>query len=189
MKLSAFPRKFNHGVPAPTSSGRRPGYQIPVGDRVAVVDAQDAHIIKQYRWRRGGTGGGYAVARVKGSTVYMHRLIMGAGAGEIVDHANGDTMDNRRSNLRLVTRSENAANRATTENASGFRGVVFHPLKNRYQGRVSKDGGTYRGPYRRKAEDAARDFDALARGLYGACCSFNFPMDGERGVTPVGGAL
>jgi len=152
------------------------------GGSVALVDPEDAHLVRQYRWHRGGTKNRYAAANIDGKTTYMHRVIMATVPGEIVDHIDGDPLNNRRSNLRLVSRSENAANMTNTSNATGYRGVAYFPEKRKYQGRLQKDGGVYRGPYRKSPEQAANDFDALARGLFGQCATYNFPRQGERGV-------
>ena len=80
----------------------------------AVVDDEDYHVVAGRSWqaqpRRDGKGW-YAVAR---GGVRMHRLIMGVSGGRIVDHANGDGLDNRRQNLRVGTQSQNCVNRKTT---------------------------------------------------------------------------
>jgi hypothetical protein len=58
--------------------------------------------------------------------VFMHRVILGAKASQEVDHINGDALDNRRANLRLCTRAQNAANRRLhANNKSGYRGVGY----------------------------------------------------------------
>lgn len=157
-------------------------YKVKVSDTEAMVDPSDAHLVRQYAWHRGGTKDGYAATTIKGKTTYMHRLILGAAASEIVDHIDGNPLNNRRSNLRIVTRSQNAANLAFSRNPYGFKGVCFYPEKNRYQGRVCKDSGTFRGPYRKTPEEAARDYDAMARGIHGDHTTYNFPLPGERGV-------
>jgi len=59
------------------------------------------------------------------STVFMHREVTGAKHGEMVDHINHDTLDNRKSNLRFCTREQNSANhRMHSDNSSGFKGVA-----------------------------------------------------------------
>tara|TARA_R110000782_G_scaffold73158_2_gene146395 strand:+ start:76 stop:615 length:540 start_codon:yes stop_codon:yes gene_type:complete len=159
--------------------------KIPiVGGNVALVDPSDAPLMREYKWHMGGHLSKYAKTSVGKSGVFMHRLIMDPPANMDVDHINGDPLDNRRANLRLATRSQNAANRTYTNSGTGYKGVYYYPSRERYQGTVRADGGRYRGPYRESAEDAARDHDALARGLFGAFATVNFPGPGERGVIP-----
>ncbi len=163
-------------------------YHVPlVGGGVALVDMADATLVSQYTWRPGGTGGRYAVALISDrakktvATVYLHRLVMAAGGGDIIDHIDGNTLNCRRANLRFVDGSENAANIQRTRNSTGYRGVVFHPKRCRWQARIERNG-RYRGPFRTTAEAAAQDADALLRGLYGDIVAFNFPNPGERGI-------
>lgn len=61
-------------------------------------------------------------------TVILHRFIIDAPKGQMVDHINHDTLDNRRENLRLVTHTENQQNRQgpTCKSKSGVRGVCWH---------------------------------------------------------------
>ncbi len=61
---------------------------------------------------------------------YVHRMIMGAKDGQIVDHINGDILDNRRGNLRLCSPKENSQNRKKNK-------TVTH----RYKGIRKKGGG------------------------------------------------
>jgi hypothetical protein len=88
--------------------------------RFALVDAEDAAQVSEYRWqlkaKRSAPGRFYAHRnqRVTGSskklTQTLHAFIMGAGPGQLVDHINGDGLDNRKSNLRFCTHRENATN-------------------------------------------------------------------------------
>ena len=57
-------------------------------------------------------------------TIYLHRLIMAAGKGEVVDHIDGDGLNNQKANLRLCTQVKNGQNRKKNKNnTSGFKGV------------------------------------------------------------------
>ena len=58
----------------------------------------------------------------------LHRAIMGEPDGYEVDHLNGDTLDNRRTNLRIATVSQNQHNRrgAPKNSKTGVRGVTWH---------------------------------------------------------------
>lgn len=155
-----------------------------------LVDAIDADLVREYSWSPGGTNKRYAAAFIQQgnsvSTVYLHRLVMGAGAGQVVDHVDGNGLNCRRDNLRIVTKSENGANRSFTRNRTGFRNVSFSPKRNRYQARVGKQGGVFRGPYRSTAEEAAKDADAILRGLFPRGVAMNFPQDGEQGISRAG---
>lgn len=85
----------------------------------AIVDDEDFDFLNQHKWyaRNNGKGTFYAVRRYRCKpnykeikTVRMHRLIMNVRNGMEVDHINGNTLDNRRCNLRIVNRRENCQN-------------------------------------------------------------------------------
>lgn len=105
---------------------------------------------------------------------HMHRIILGRKLGreltpdEIVDHVNGNGLDNRRENLRLATLSQNASNRSiASNNTSGYRGVSYHKGRGKYQAYISKDGKRrYLGLY--DTPEEARDaFLTAANELFG----------------------
>lgn len=67
----------------------------------------------------------------------LHRFIMNAKKGEVVDHINGDVFDNRRINLRICNQSRNSLNHHhKTKNKTGFFGLSFKKLVNKYQVQV-----------------------------------------------------
>lgn len=77
----------------------------------------------------------------KSKTTYLHRAIMDAPKGMLVDHINHDTTDNRKENLRICTASENQQNRKRkTHGASGIRGVNFDKRFGKWYGRIYVDG-------------------------------------------------
>lgn len=79
------------------------------------LDPQDAHLLDDHRWTihqpKASVATHYAVARIDGRNVHLHRLVANAPEGMDVDHINGDGLDNRRENLRVCTRTQNQANR------------------------------------------------------------------------------
>lgn len=106
---------------------------IPVGGgHHAIVDDADFALVGHLRWHRlkRKDGGLYAVRsqtrRPDGSrpTVLLHREIMRPPAGMEVDHINGDTLDNRRCNLRICTHQQNQCNADRKNTMSGVKGVV-----------------------------------------------------------------
>lgn len=95
------------------------------GGAQAKVDAADYEALSGRKWHL--LGGQYARSTMvdqsgKTRTVLMHRLIVGAQKGQLVDHINGDGLDNRRSNLRIATAAGNARN-AAPRGSSGAVGV------------------------------------------------------------------
>ena len=91
----------------------------------AIVDANDFEWLSQWNWyacRNNMSGKFYAYRTVAKRGVPMHRVIL--GFPEQVDHRNGNTLDNRRENIRACTCAQNACNRSKhSNNRSGIKGV------------------------------------------------------------------
>lgn len=119
----------------------------------------------------------YATTNIKGRTVYMHRLIMGAKKGQEVDHIDGDGLNNSRENLRIASRSQNCANRKSYKPKSGFRGVYAQPYGQTWQVKISVNGRMIRGGNFSNPEDAALRYDELAREHFGEFATLNFPSE------------
>jgi hypothetical protein len=101
-----------------------------------VVDAEDFARIGHLRWHRADA---YASGYIDGVLTLMHRAILGAPPFEqaSVDHLNGDGLDNRRANLRWLTKAQNRHNvRVRRDSASGVLGVSFDRRAQRWVGRV-----------------------------------------------------
>ena len=106
--------------------------------KFALVDAEDMPRLSVHKWHCLSIG--YAARSTKIPTramIYLHREVIGAKPGQIVDHINGDKLDNRRSNLRIVTKSQNQKN-VRRKTASGYLGVRITP-KGRWQAYVVTD--------------------------------------------------
>lgn len=85
----------------------------------------------------------YAARKVVASTnsgvriQYMHRLLMGEPADQQVDHRNGDSLDNRISNLRLASNTENSRNaRLGKNNTSGYKGVTWDASRQQWRAQI-----------------------------------------------------
>jgi hypothetical protein len=92
----------------------------------ALVDFEDYELVREEKWYVCSKSSNtfYAERQEEGKTLSMGRLILDAEPGEIVDHINGNGLDNRKCNLRIVTKSQNGANmRLHKINSSGFKGV------------------------------------------------------------------
>ncbi len=98
--------------------------------RPATVCACHYDLVKDFHWYIDDMG--YAVARPSRlPKVYMHRLVNQTPPGQITDHINRDPLDNRCSNLRTASKSENAINTGMRRtNTSGYKGVWKAPRAN-----------------------------------------------------------
>ena len=109
--------------------------ELPLSQsQVALVSDEDFGRFSQFKWHAvwvKTTNSFYAEAWFYSPTKHrewMHRIVMGCAKrdGKQVDHVNGDTLDNRRENLRFVTHSQNQMNRKLqSASSSGMRGVSF----------------------------------------------------------------
>lgn len=107
-----------------------------------LVDPVDHEYLTQWKWKRHRDG--YAVRsgwkNGKFVSVYMHREIMNPPEGLEVDHINRDKLDNRRENLRSVSRSVNMHNHPNRVNrTSGRRGVSWHKASRKWWARIYVD--------------------------------------------------
>ncbi|MDP4163077.1 MAG: HNH endonuclease [Bacillota bacterium] len=90
--------------------------------------------------------------------IVLHRLIMNAPKGLVVDHINHNPLDNRKENLRIVTNAQNMQNRlgAQSNSKSGVRGVVWRKDINKWQVRLRKNGKYYYFGFYDDLEEAAK---------------------------------
>ena len=146
----------------------------------ASVSDDDFELVSQFRWsasrKKSGKGGYYFLTKKDRKTLYMHRLVMGAVAGQEIDHINGDPSDNRRENLRFCTRGQNSANRSYSPK-SGFRGVYKQPYGNTWQVKICANRKFIRGGNFRDPIEAAKKYDELAVELFGQFATLNFPTE------------
>lgn len=141
---------------------------VPVhrGDEIvawSLIDNARLADVLVRRWTDDGAG--YA----KAGGLKLHHLIAGRPpAGMVVDHINGDKLDNREENLRTVTPQVNQRNRfsATARSASGHRNVVWNKRLGKWQVYLSLDGEAVYGGTFADLEKAIRIATALRRVLF-----------------------
>lgn len=152
----------------------------------AIVDDDDYDDVSRHKWCAIVTGQHikrvYAMRRetIDGRSVYilLHRQIMKAPSELDVDHKNHDTLDCRKDNMRLATRSQNLANNRRSIGVSGYRGVTKAHNSN---GWMVIFRSKYYGTFNDKIT-AAKQYDFIAKKVFGEFAVLNFP-EGECGAT------
>lgn len=114
-----------------------------IDDKQFFFDKEDYNLISPYKWCMSHD---YVIAYDPNTRkqIRLHRLIMGVQDDDwkaiIVDHINGNPLDNRKTNLRIATHSENQMNRKVLcNNTSGITGVNYEKAKNAWHARLIKD--------------------------------------------------
>lgn len=158
--------------------------QLPLTQgKYALIDDEDYPRLKDFRWCFHRIEG-YAIATVYGvhptrprgqTTLVMHRLVLNAPKGTMVDHVNGDKLDNRKANLRLCNRNGNAHNRGQpkTKNKSGFKGVTWHKRLNKWAARIGLNGEIINLGYFDDPKEAAKSYNKAALLYHGEFARLN----------------
>jgi hypothetical protein len=143
-------------------------------DLEALIDAPDAHLVAGAAWHAVSSRRTfYACHRIGSRVLRMHTILTG---WPLVDHVNGNGLDNRRANLRPATFAENARNRRRPKNnTSGFKGVSWNRRQGQWQSYITADGKRRHLGFHGTAETAALAYDVAARELHGAFAYLNFP--------------
>lgn len=150
---------------------------------VALVDASDFEAVMQYRWAHMPRPNGAAkvCAQMDGKWVPLHRYLTNTRSKKVVDHADGDPLNNHRSNLRPCTSSDNQLNTYKIRRGkpdSRFKGVARYGIK--WRSRLTFKGQEFTSQPFDSEETAARAYDDFLRDVNPEFGRFNFPRDGER---------
>lgn len=145
-----------------------------------LVDDDDWVYLKDITWYIGSKGYAYTGVWMKFTQktkqCKMERFIMRVPKGFIIDHINGNRLDNRKSNLRLVTKQQNNINRCKAKDCvSVYKGLTWVKKENRWRVRVKLDGKEYYVGRFVNEIDAAHAYDVKALELFGDISRLNFP--------------
>ena len=147
--------------------------QLTNSDRVAIVDDDDFERVSAHNWYINGSG--YASSTFNNESVMMHRFIIGANKGEEVDHINEVKLDNRSTNLRLCSHTQNLARRKIqSHNTSGFIGVCYDKINKKYRSYLQINGHHKSLGRFNTAVEAAKIRDLAAVEYFGEYAQLNF---------------
>jgi hypothetical protein len=148
--------------------------------KYALVDDADFDALIGFKWCAYRSGKTFYAKRNerlpngKLKDVDMHRILMGSPVGMLVDHIDGDGLNNQRANLRVCTHAQNLRNRALPKNnKSGYRGVCWDKRINKWKASISCEGKNYNLGHFTAVEDAGIAYNKAAAELFGEFAFLN----------------
>lgn len=133
--------------------------ELNVKGQIILIDDEDEEKVCRWKWNINNSG--YACRQhwnpdlKKYEKMYMHRYILNTPQGLDTDHINRNKLDNRKSNLRVATRSANNLHRGISQNnTSGITGVNFHKASQLWRAYIKHEGKQICLGYRRSKEQA-----------------------------------
>jgi hypothetical protein len=104
------------------------------GEKI-LIDTQDFECVIKHSWCVSKTG--YAVANISGKVTKLHRFLLSVNKNQIIDHINGNPLDNTRINLRICTNAQNTKNNKLSKNASMPYSGIKITKSNKYKARIT----------------------------------------------------
>jgi hypothetical protein len=151
--------------------------EIPLSNGgFTVVDDKDYEFISGWKWYRRPDGYAATTVKIGKSQKFLHKFLMPTDPGQEVDHINRNKLDNRRDNLRYVTKQQNQMNQGVQKRSksSTFKGVTYHGKTGKWRAYIKKDGkGKFLGVFKTEIE-AAKAYDQKALELFGQYAGTNF---------------
>lgn len=140
------------------------------------IDAKDFALVNKYKWHiRKTAADTFYLFTQKNHRIYkLHRLILNCPKKLVVDHIDGNSLNNTRRNLRICTQSENTRNRRINKNnKSGYKGVSYHKQTNSWQVEIQYDNKRIYGKTYKDKKDAALAYNKLAIEHHGKFAKLN----------------
>lgn len=147
------------------------GVPITIGNGTCTFTVDEEFVPELSKWSW-NLQKGYIRGTLKTSRgtkrAFLHRIVIGntLGKDEMIDHINGNRLDNRMVNLRVVNTKQNALNKKDTKNGK-YRGVYENKVKKIFQTIVVFDGKKYYAGYFKDRDEAAIAVEKLRKQLFG----------------------
>lgn len=174
-------------MPRPAARRTGSGYRKlalagKLGDgRFALVSERDYDRLSAFRWCLAKNGYAYRWIPERKRPHSMQNDILHAPDGHIVDHINGNKLDNRRANLRVITKAQNRINHGPHRGStSRYVGVSLCKKTRKWRADAQLGGRQVCLGYFESEEEAARVRDAFVRKHYGGLGRLNFPEEAGR---------
>jgi len=152
--------------------------------KFAIVDPEDYERFAKYKWFLSSSPTSSYAARWQYSgsgglrkKIWMHREVIDIPKQLLCDHINGHSLDNRATNLRPATVSQNLCNRPKTKakTRSKYKGLEWDKIQRKWKARIQCNGRKiYLGSFSKEI-DAAMAYDKKAKALFGQFAHLNFP--------------
>lgn len=136
------------------------------------IDYDDWQKLKHIKWWVNNTTRNFYARNSK--LGYLHNILLNTAKGHVADHINGNSLDNRRVNLRQVTIGQNSRNISVRKTSkTGYKGVSYHALAKKFMVQINFEGTYhYLGLYKTK-EEAALVYNKAAIQLHGQYAKLN----------------
>lgn len=136
-----------------------------------MVDDNKYDYLRQFNWK---ITKGYAMRTTGIGERRMHRLLINAKKGEVVDHIDGNPLNNQVANLRICSQGQNMGNRKINKNnRSGYKGVFFLKSLNKWRAAIKFNGKFIHIGLFAKPEDAAIAYNRKAIEFFGIFANLN----------------
>lgn len=150
-------------------------------DNYALVDTEELSKLCEHIWtiishvkNRESNRYRYASTKINNKNIKMHRFLMDAPDGFHVDHINGNTLDNRKENLRIVTAQQNQGNsRKIAVFTSKFKGVCWQKASSKWRAYIAVNRRQQHLGLFENEIDAAKAYDMAAEKEFGEYAFYN----------------
>lgn len=149
------------------------------GEFKVLIDNEDWERVSKYNWFVGKQKGNkfrVSTNKIKGTQKRLHRFILNIEEGNKlqVDHINGDPLDNRKCNLRIIDNKSNSRNQSLRiKNTSGYKGVSWDKRVRKFEAYIHVDYKKISLGFFNKKEDAAKIYNEAALKYFGDYAKLN----------------